>query len=160
MPELPEVQTVVSELNRKLKNKKIKSVEVLTPKLISIGPNTVSNVRTVSSKEVSKFRKLLAGDVIVSVTRRAKMLIFNFKGPLSMLVHLKMTGQFIFEDKALRKKTGGKYRILNKLSAPLVEFPTKHTHVIFKFSDGAQLYFNDVRKFGYLKVIKDNQIEA
>jgi formamidopyrimidine-DNA glycosylase len=41
MPELPEVQTVVFELNQKLVNKKIKTVEVLTPKIISIGPATV-----------------------------------------------------------------------------------------------------------------------
>jgi formamidopyrimidine-DNA glycosylase len=158
MPELPEVQTVVSELNRKLKNKKIKSVEVLTPKLISIGPKTVSNRRQTSSKNVKDFIKLLTGDTILSVSRRAKMLIFDFRGPLSMLVHLKMTGQFIYEDKALRQKTGGKYRILNKVTAPFVQFPTKHTHVIFTFTDGSILYFSDVRKFGYLKIVRDREI--
>lgn len=159
MPELPEVQTVVSELNIKLKNKKIKSVEVLTPKIISIGPDTVSNRRNVSPKQVQQFKKMLVGDTILSVRRRAKMLIFDFKGPLSMLVHLKMTGQFIFEDTKLRKKSGGKYRILNKPTAPFVKFPTKHTHVIFTFSDNSLLYFSDVRKFGYLKVLKDTEVD-
>jgi formamidopyrimidine-DNA glycosylase len=158
MPELPEVQTVVSELNQKLRNKKIKSVEVLTPKVISIGPKTVANIRRVSPAAVKKFKLLLEGDTIISVTRRAKMLIFDFKGPLSMLVHLKMTGQFIYEDTALRKKTSGKYRILNKPTAPLVQFPTKHTHVMFRFTDGSTLYFSDVRKFGYLKVVEDDEI--
>lgn len=159
MPELPEVQTVVSELNKKLKNKKIKSIEVFAPKLISVGPETVSNRRSIDKKSVTKFITTLKGLKILSVKRRAKMLIFYFSGPWSMLVHLKMTGQFIFEDEALRKKSGGKYRILNKLSAPLIKFPTKHTHVIFTFTDRTILYFSDVRKFGYLKLVHDNEID-
>ncbi len=159
MPELPEVQTVVSELNRKLKNKKLKTVEVLTPKIISVGPATVSNIRQANLAQTKEFIKLLEGQKITSVKRRAKLLIFDFSGPLAMLVHLKMTGQFIFEDKALRKKTGSKYRILNKATAPFVQFPTKHTHVIFKFTDSSTLYFSDVRKFGYLKVVRDDELD-
>lgn len=169
MPELPEVQTVVSELNQKLVNKKIKTVEVLTPKIISIGPTTVSNRRQTTIAQVKKFISLLQGQKILSVTRRAKILIFDFNPSLTlplkgegrkikMLVHLKMTGQFIFEDTALRRKTGSKYRILNKLTAPFVQLPGKHTHVIFQFTDGATLFFNDVRKFAYLKLVRDNEL--
>ena len=158
MPELPEVQTIVSELNRKLKNRAIKSVKVNAPKIISVGPHTVSNIRKADDSKVKLFEKLLIGHRITSVKRRAKLLIFDFSGPLSMLVHLKMTGQFIFEDKTLRQKTHGKYRMLNKLNAPFVELPGKHTHVIFYFTDGSILYFNDVRKFGYLKIVRDDEI--
>jgi formamidopyrimidine-DNA glycosylase len=71
VPELPEVQTVVSELNRKLKNKTIKSVEVFRPKIISIGPKTVSNIRTADQPRVKKFISLLEGEKILSVKRRA-----------------------------------------------------------------------------------------
>lgn len=158
MPELPEVQTVVNELNRKLKNRIIKSVVVNAPKMVSIGPGTVSNRRTVASEKVKMFRRLLASQKILSVKRRAKLLIFDLYGPWSMLAHLKMTGQFIFEDKKQRAKTGGKYRLLNKRTAPLVELPGKHTHVIFYFADHSVLYFNDVRKFGYIKLVHDNEI--
>ena len=126
--------------------------------MISVGPHTVSNIRKADVGKVRLFEKLLIGHRITSVKRRAKLLIFDFSGPLSMLVHLKMTGQFIFEDKALRKKTHGKYRMLNKVNAPFVELPGKHTHVIFKFTDGSILYFNDVRKFGYLKIVRDNEL--
>ena len=158
MPELPEVQTIVSELNSKLKGRQIKSVVVNAPKIISIGPHTVSNIRKADVSKVKLFEKLLVGHRITWVRRRAKLLIFDFSGPLSMLVHLKMTGQFIFEDKILRAKTGGKYRMLNKLNAPFIQLPGKHTHVIFYFTDGSILYFNDVRKFGYLKIVRDNEI--
>lgn len=159
MPELPEVQTVVTELNKKLRGLKIKRVAVHAAKLVSVGPNTVSNIRDVPQKTVNQFVKFLTGRKIVSVSRRGKMLIFDLDGPLCMLVHLKMTGQFIFEDKALAKKTGSKYRLLNKATAPLVKLPSKHTHVVFYFMDGSTLYFNDIRKFGYLRVVLDKDME-
>jgi formamidopyrimidine-DNA glycosylase len=169
MPELPEVETVVSELNQKLKNLTIKSVVVNTPKIISVGPAVVSNRRQASSLNVQKFIKLLQGKQILSVTRRSKLLIFHLsppspqpspkgrggEGEIKMLVHLKMTGQFIFEDKKLRAKTNSHYRLLNKLSAPLAKLPSKHTHVVFNFTNSETLYFNDIRKFGYLKVVTD-----
>jgi len=158
MPELPEVQTIVNELNRKLKNKTIKKITVNAPKIVAVGHLTLSPKRIASNSVVEKFKKLLAGQKFLSVKRRAKLLIFDLSGPLSILVHLKMTGQFIFEDKALRKKTGGKYRLLNKLMATKEQLPSKHTHVIFELSDKSTLYFNDVRKFGYLKVVHDNEI--
>lgn len=159
MPELPEVQTVVSELNNKLRGRKIKRVVVNLGKIISVGPQTVSNIRDVSQKTVNKFVRLLQGRKFLSVRRRGKMLIFDVDGPLVMLAHLKMTGQFIFEDKAQAKKTGSQYRILNKLTAPLVKLPTKHTHVVFYFTDGSTLFYNDLRQFGYLRVVKDADIE-
>jgi formamidopyrimidine-DNA glycosylase len=159
MPELPEVQTIVSELNRKLKNRKILSVEVNAPKMVSVGPGTVSNIRKADKRSADKFISLAAGNKFLSVKRRAKLLIFDLSGPLSILAHLKMTGQFIFEDKVLRSKTLGKYRMFNKLSAPLMQLPGKHTHVIFNFADGSHLYFNDIRKFGYLKIVRDDELD-
>lgn len=163
MPELPEVETVVRELNKKLKDRTIKSVEVHAAKLIGIGPSGLGNKRSSFAKATGDkqevvdkgqvFAQLLRGKKVLSVNRRAKLLMFQLSGGYTLLVHLKMTGQFIFEDAALRKKTGSKYRILNKLSAPLVQLPGKHTHVLFHFTDNATLYFNDVRKFAYLKLV-------
>lgn len=158
MPELPEVETVAKELNYKLKNRKVADVEIRAGKIIGVGPATLSPKRTVSEGVVAKFKKVVIGQKFLSVKRRAKLLIFDLSGPWSMLVHLKMTGQFIFEDLRLRKATQGKYRLLNKRNAPKVPLPAKHTHAIFYFSDKSVLYFNDVRKFGYLKLVHDNEI--
>lgn len=159
MPELPEVQTVVTELNKKLKTREIKSVVVNAPKMVAVGPDVLPAKRQVKSSQVKKFIKHLKGKKFLSVKRRAKLLIFDLSGPWSLLVHLKMTGQFIFEDKNLRLKTKGQYKLLNKIKAPLVQLPSKHTHVMFYFTDGSILYFNDVRKFGYLKLVHDNEID-
>ena len=158
MPELPEVQTVASELNRKLKNRRIKSVIINAPKMLGLGPAVLSSARKTASATVDKFKRLMIGQKFLSVRRRAKLLIFDLSGSWSILAHLKMTGQFIFEDKALRERTGGEYRIINKPNAPLVAMPCKHTHIIFKFTDSSSLYFNDVRKFGYLKLVHDSEI--
>lgn len=159
MPELPEVQTVVNELNSKLKNRVISKVQVNAPKLIGFGSKTLSPKRTTNASTLEKFQSTLKDAKILSVRRRAKLLIFDIEGPWSMLVHLKMTGQFIFEDEKLRKITGGKYKILNRKTAPLVQMPCPYTHVIFYFKDNSILYFNDVRKFGYLKLVHDNDIK-
>ena len=158
MPELPEVQTIATELNRKLKKRIIKSVVVNAPKMVGIGPTVLPPKRLEDGNKVKKFAKLLQGKKIISVKRRAKLLIFNLSEGLLVLVHLKMTGQFIFEDQTLRKKTQGRYRIINKSDAPLVALPCKHTHVIFTFKDGSRLFFNDVRKFGYLKIVRHDEI--
>lgn len=159
MPELPEVETVVRELHLKLVGRTIRSVDVRAFKLVAVGPAGLGNKRTQSAAGAKAFSDALAGKQILSVKRRAKLLIFDLSGPYSLYVHLKMTGQFIFEDKALRAKTGSRYRILNKPTAPLVQLPGKHTHVIFQFKDGSTLYFNDLRKFAYMKVVKDVEVD-
>ncbi len=177
MPELPEVETVVRELNKKLKNLTLSKVVVNYGKMVHLGEQIVSNKRQDDNGRVKQFKNLLVGAKVLSVTRRAKLLIFRLEsaptpqptarqlggqasllrsageGMLYLLVHLKMTGQFIFEDEKLKKKTGSHYRLLNKKTAPLVQLPGKHTHIFFYFTDGSVLYFNDVRKFGYMKLL-------
>jgi len=66
-----------------------------------------------------------------------------------------MTGQFIYFRKSQLQK---RVRILNKPTAPLLSLPTKYTHVIFTFTDGAKLFFNDTRQFGYLKLVSDAEL--
>jgi formamidopyrimidine-DNA glycosylase len=41
-----------------------------------------------------------------------------------------------------------------------VRLPGKHTHVIFNFTDGSTLYFNDIRKFGYMKLVRDDELNS
>jgi formamidopyrimidine-DNA glycosylase len=158
MPELPEVQTIANELKRKVMGKKINKVEVKAEKLVSVGSSVLSPIRKTKPGTAKEFIKIVNGQKITGVSRRAKILILDLKDPFSILVHFKMTGQFIFEDKKLFKKTKGYYRIFNNSAAPKVLLPCKHTHVIFYFEGGSKLYFNDVRKFGYLKLVKDEDL--
>ncbi len=75
--------------------------------------------------------KRLNGRKIIGVRRRAKILIVDFADSSSLIFHLKLTGQLIFNGK-----------------------PSQHTRKVFNFDDGSQLIFNDTRKFGWWKKVK------
>ena len=84
MPELPEVETIKRELNKSLKNRVISAVEVLWAKTVS--PTTPNN-----------FKKIIIGKKVMDVERRAKMIIISLNNNTSLLIHLKMTGQLIYQ---------------------------------------------------------------
>ncbi len=134
MPELPEVETVRLQLLSKIKGKKIGQVKVYYRK--GVGNN-------------EQFEAILKGKTIEYIDRIGKLMIFSFtKSPdLFILTHLKMTGQFFFVDK--KGVSGGGHSLT---AADIRELPGKHTRVEFTFADGSHLYFNDMRKFGYLKL--------
>src|SRR3990167_3510411 len=155
MPELPEVETVVNELRPKLKNNKIKAVRILLPKMVAMGPATLSNLRKPGEKVADEFTKTLKGLTISDVQRRAKMIIIDLAGKYAILVHLKMTGQLIFFGK---KELDKQIRLLNIENSKPVHLPTKSTHVIFEFTDGSKLFYNDFRQFGYLKLVTDREL--
>ncbi|MBX4186898.1 MAG: bifunctional DNA-formamidopyrimidine glycosylase/DNA-(apurinic or apyrimidinic site) lyase [Candidatus Doudnabacteria bacterium] len=155
MPELPEVETVVRELRPKLKNKKIKEVRVLLPKIVAMGPATLSNLRKADEEVSLKFSKTLKGQKISDVKRRAKMIIIDLAGKYAILIHLKMTGQLIFLDK---KHLDKQLKLLNIENITPVRLPAKSTHVIFEFTDGSRLFYNDSRQFGYLKLVTDQEL--
>ncbi len=155
MPELPEVETVVNELRPKLKNKTIKDVRILLPKMVAMGPGTLSNLRKPDESTPAKFRTTLKGKKITAVTRRAKLIIIDLAGKYAILVHLKMTGQLIFFGK---KELDKQIKLFNIEKTPLVRLPTKSTHVIFEFTDGSKLFYNDFRQFGYLKLVTDKEL--
>jgi formamidopyrimidine-DNA glycosylase len=140
MPELPEVETLRRELDNALKGKKIKSAQVLWPK-------------TVAPLSVAEFHKQITNQTIDSVKRQAKILIIDFRGPLALAFHLKMTGQLIFHPIKGHNLIGG-----HPAPEDEKELPNKHTRLVIYFADGSILYFNDLRKFGWARLINDTQL--
>jgi len=135
MPELPEVETIRLFLSQKIIGKKIKSIQVL------------------NSKSLSGNYKQILNQPIIGLDRLGKQLSIHFSNNLSFLIHLKMTGQLIFVDKSqtiLGHPTPSLYK------TPL---PWTSTRIIFTFSDASILYFNDQRKFGWIKLVKLNQLK-
>lgn len=138
MPELPEVETVKRDLSKVLVGKKISRVEVRKKKIVR--------------GDSRRFCRELAGKKIISVSRVGKLLIFRLSSGKFLLVHLKMTGQLIFEQ-GHKIVAGG-----HKLSASdLAGLPHKHTHLIFSLSGDSRLFFNDLRQFGYMKVVNQSE---
>ena len=147
MPELPEVETVRRDLEAQLLGKKIKSVEVLHAGMVGA--------------DASKFSKSLAGISLSTVSRRGKLLIFKTSYPdLFLLAHLKMTGQLIYLTKD-KVSLGG-----HSLSSHSFEravgggLPNKYTRIIIDFNDSSRLFFNDLRKFGYMKLVTGAELEG
>jgi formamidopyrimidine-DNA glycosylase len=135
MPELPEVETIKRELQKTLQGKVVLVVEILWPK-------------TVSPTTEIKFQEIIIGKKILDLERRAKMLVIHFNNKISLVIHLKMTGQLIFVPKKGKIITGGH-------PTNDVQTPGKHTRLIFNFNDGSKLYFNDLRKFGWVKILDE-----
>lgn len=131
MPELPEVETIVRDLNRKLKNKKIAAVKSLDKKIFHLTEGDVKNI---------------LGKKIKEVKRRAKMIIFDL-ADYFLIMHLKMTGQLVYQTKT--SLIAGGHPIVNQSG----KLPNKFSRVIFKFDDKSALYFNDVRRFGWIRLM-------
>ncbi len=132
MPELPEVETIRVGLTQFLPGKVIKNVEVESAKSFPNDP-----VLT---------KKFLIGSTINAIDRRAKVLIINFTNDYCLIIHLKMTGQLVYVGK---ERWGGGH----PTDSLVGKLPDRSTRVTFTFSDGTHLYFNDQRKFGWVKLI-------
>jgi formamidopyrimidine-DNA glycosylase len=135
MPELPEVETIRRELGKNLRGQVISDVEILWDK-------------TVSPTSAINFKEIIIGRKIMSLERRAKMLLIHLDKNISLAIHLKMTGQLIFVPKKGVMILGGH-------PTHDVQTPGKHTRLIFKLKNGDTLYFNDLRKFGWVRILDE-----
>ncbi|MBU2543601.1 bifunctional DNA-formamidopyrimidine glycosylase/DNA-(apurinic or apyrimidinic site) lyase [Patescibacteria group bacterium] len=136
MPELPEVETVKRRLKEILPGKIIQSIEVL-------------HKRSFGGKE-----KDLFGQEIQDVSRKAKLIRIHLPSKLNLLTHLKMTGQLIFINDDIR--VGGGHPTADWVK----DLPSSHTRLIYNFTDGSKLYFNDQRIFGWMRLMSDEQVAA
>ncbi len=147
MPELPEVETIRRDLNKKLLNKKISSIHILSPK-------TAKN-------KAAFFKKNLINQSFEKISRIGKLLYFKVSNGYYLLVHLKMTGQLIYVDSDLQ--FAGGHSLKSSSDASFLDsvggaLPNRHTRLFFTFSDSSCLYYNDLRKFGYLQIVSEDKL--
>ena len=116
MPELPEVETVVRCLRPRLAGREVRQVRVFFPPVVR--------------RPGAAGLRPLRGRTVLGIGRRGKLIIIRFSGGLSLLFHLKMTGQLFFCEPGAPRD--------------------KHTRLAIAFRDpGRELRFRDVRKFGF-----------
>jgi formamidopyrimidine-DNA glycosylase len=132
MPELPEVETVKRGLEKLIITKKIKSSNFDWPKSFPNDPSLVS--------------EFMIGAVVTDVRRRAKVLLIDLNTNYTLMVHLKMTGQLVYVGKSRFGAGHPNDSLVSKL-------PDKSTRVDIVFEDGSHLFFNDQRKFGWMKLL-------
>lgn len=141
MPELPEVETVRIGLARLLPGRVILGVDYDTPKSFPNDDDLVG--------------RQVVGAKVTSVDRRGKGLIINLDGGYSLIVHLKMTGQLVFMETA-----GERFGAGHPNDSLVGELPDRSTRVTIDFEDGSRLFFNDQRKFGWMKLVASDAIET
>jgi formamidopyrimidine-DNA glycosylase len=143
MPELPEVETIALQLNKVLNGKSVSSIKVYREK------NFLGN------------KDVLIGKKVIKVSRRAKTITFGFENfDEKLMVHLKMTGQLIYVKRLKNSKTQNEEsRIVggHPTADWVNELPSNHTRVEISFEDESKLFFNDMRAFGWMKIISRTQ---
>jgi|TARA_A100001234_G_scaffold47425_1_gene39536 formamidopyrimidine-DNA glycosylase len=139
MPELPEVEVVKRSLTSKIQKLVVEKITVKDEKLRY----------RINKKKL----KILLGLKIIKILRRSKFLLFVFEKNTVMLVHLGMTGKFFFLNKNAKKfKTSFYYNIDESKD-------NKHNRLIFSLSKKQKLIYNDVRKFGFIKILDKRQLQ-
>jgi formamidopyrimidine-DNA glycosylase len=138
MPELPEVETVRIGLKKLVVGKTIASVDFDWPKSF---PNAEADVQ-----------EFLIDATITNVERRAKVLLVELSSKHSLIIHLKMTGQLVYRGENVDFGAG---HPSDSLVNPL---PDKSTRVTLTFTDGSKLFFNDQRKFGWVRLMPTVEI--
>lgn len=102
------------------------------------------SVEILSAKSFQGDQSKIIASPIVGVDRRGKHLIFEFENGCGMLAHLKMSGQLLLiEDKEDKDEKEGKY-----------------TRIKFQISNGQELWFNDMRRFGYVRVLDQKKMQT
>ena len=137
MPELPEVETVRRGLQPAMEGAKLVKVEARR-----------KDLRFPFQKD---FVARLEGQTVTGLGRRAKYLMVDLASGDVLLMHLGMSGSF---------------RVIkpdNEAAPGEFHYPrgkdSTHDHVLFRMSSGADIVFNDPRRFGYMKVIARNALE-
>jgi len=137
MPELPEVETVRRGLEALIVGKVVKSAKHDTDKSFPNAPLDVTD--------------FLLGAIITGVRRRAKVLMIDLSTGYSLLIHLKMTGQLVFVGDV-------RFGAGHPSDSLVHELPDKSTRVTIAFEGGSKLFFNDQRKFGWVKLLPTIEI--
>lgn len=159
MPELPEVETTVRSLNRALKDLRIVDVWSSYDSPFYKGKNNIKDV-----PYFKKFRQAVIGKKFLKAKRRAKNIIINLSGGLSILVHMKMTGHFLFGDyvkkeEAESKKLKVKGWVPKNKIGTLNDLMNRFIRMVFTLSNGKHLAFSDLRRFAKIHLIKTDKLD-
>ena len=125
MPELPEVETVRRGLEKLILGKKITIIDIRYPKMIKT--------------DLDQFQKELPGQVVKSMGRRGKYLLFYLTDKV-LISHLRMEGKYFYYPDQVPER--------------------KHAHVFIHFEDGGTLVYEDVRKFGTMELLAPELLDS
>ena len=141
MPELPEVETTVRDLKRKVLERTIFDVWTDFEKMIK-------------KPSFEQFKKEIKGKKIERVWRRGKNILFDLSGEKTLLIHQKLSGHLLY----------GKWQMVNgkwkpEKKGPLEEKINSYIHLMFTFDDGQMLALSDLRKFAKVELLNKEELK-
>lgn len=135
MPELPEVESIRKQLEKYLVGHRIEKVEVRDRKIF---PDD---------------EKKVVGGKVEKVRRFGKVVVVGLDNDYSIIGHVKLTGQFVYRGPKLKDPPELSGKVTGGLGG-------RHTRVVFVLDREGKLYYNDVRKFGWIKIVKSGELRA
>ena len=143
MPELPEVETIVRDLKKKVLNRAFLDVWTDWPNMIK------------KPKNFGLFKKGIKGERIKEIKRKGKNILFRLSGGKTLLIHQKMTGHLLFGNWE-KKKKGWRPKAKGPLEDPMNRF----LHLVFWLDNKGQLALSDLRKFAKVELGESREIES
>jgi formamidopyrimidine-DNA glycosylase len=143
MPELPEVETIVRELRKKIIGLKITDAWTDWPKTLK------------QAGGLDGFKKQIKGKRILSINRRAKYIVMNIEGKKTIFIHQKISGHLLY----------GKWQMINgewesKIKGPLKEDRQNgYIRFLMMLNNGYQLALSDLRRFGKVVLVDDDKVK-
>lgn len=141
VPELPEVETVRRSVERLLAGRTVASIDLRLPKLLRDSP--IPDPSVLHAAEVCGAR------------RRAKVLAIEFSNGLSLVMHLKLAGQWV-----VMLPDGSRFAAGHPVPAPDGPYPHKATHADIHFTDGTLVHYSDIRQFGWWRIVATGEVDA
>ncbi len=132
MPELPEVETIKLGLQKYLKGHKFLDVNILSKGIFEGDP------------------KDIIGAKVIEIRRFGKGLVIDLSNKKSLAIHIKLTGQLIYRDPKTKNIPVSPVKVKT--------LPNNATRIIFKLDRDAILYFNDLRKFAWIRVVDTDKV--
>jgi formamidopyrimidine-DNA glycosylase len=132
MPELPEVETVKLGLQKYLVGHKFVRVEILSKGIFEGDKNEI------------------IGSKVIGIRRFGKGLVIDLENKYSLAIHIKLTGQMIYRDEKTKKIPVSPQKVKT--------LPSNATRIIFHLDKNATLYFNDLRKFAWIRVLLTEKV--
>ena len=143
MPELPEVETIRRGLGKFIIQQKLVKTDILCAKSFIGQPIT---------------------GTVIDIRRFGKALVIDLDNGKSFIIHLRMTGQLIYDSTNASVQSAGppaagkRYAAGHPSDNFTAQLPNRQTRVVLHFANGT-LYFNDQRKFGFIKVVATKDVK-
>ncbi|KKP98114.1 MAG: Formamidopyrimidine-DNA glycosylase [Parcubacteria group bacterium GW2011_GWC1_38_17] len=154
MPELPEVETISKDLNKKIPGLKIR--DFWTD--FKAGKGLGKNIQL--PPDIGKFKKEIISRKILKVYRKGKNILIDLSGGKLLLIHQKMTGHLLVGKWQINKVKSLKLKVQSLVSGEMQEKVNNYIHAIFYLSNGRQLALSDLRKFAKIMAGDKDKIEA